>query len=330
VDAGIETPELHRVLLPARRTTWLDNQVLFRQLDAALDVLDAAEVRTLALKGVPLTLRHYRDPSLRPMVDFDLLVAPEAAPDAVGALRRAGWELEWKIDDDFVARTSEVPCRSPDGRGMLDLHWRLVPWVGRSWTAGDPKLWEHARPLQVVDRSTRAPADHDLLLHVILHAYLSGWSYVPRWAADVVTVLRTSGDAFDWDRFLDRVCRARLMLPVGDALEYVRATFVAPVPEPVLASLAGTTASPRERHKHRRAKRPMPAPRHWLLGEAPDLRTSWARISVNYSRTGALRSVAPFVRGRIHVDQVWTLPFTVAGRRIRRLWSKWRASWQRP
>jgi len=321
-EAGIETPELHGPLLRARRAAWLENQVLFRRLDVALDVLDSADIRALALKGVPLALRHYRDPSLRPMVDFDLLVDPDAARDAVGALSRAGWVLEWKVDDDFVARMSEVPCRSPDGRSMLDLHWRLVPWVGRSWTARDSSLWQEARPLPVIDRSTLAPAEHDLLLHVILHAYRSGWTYVPRWAADIVTVLRTSGDVFDWRRFLERVCVGRLMLPVGEALGYVRCAFGAPVPEPVLVTLAGAVATRRETHKHRRAEQPIAAQRHWLLGEAPDLRTSWARISVNYSRTDALRSLPPFLRGRTHVNRVWTLLFAVAGRRARRLWTE--------
>jgi hypothetical protein len=316
VNAGIQDPEVPRLMQAARRT-WLTNQLLFRQLDAALEVLDSAGVRAMALKGVPLVVRHYRDPSLRPMGDVDLLVDPEQAPDGVNALRRGGWGLEWTLDDDFVARTCEVPCRSPDGQGILDLHWRLVPWVGRSWTDRDPELWREAIPLPVVDRVTRAPADHDLLLHVILHAYKSGWAQVPRWVADVVMVLRGSGDSLDWDTFVDRVLRARLALPVAEALEYVTATFDAPVPEPVVGTLTGARSTRRERRKHRRAERTITAQRHWLRGEVADLSTSWARMSVNFSRAGTLSSLRPFLRGRMHVDRVWTLPFAVLGRRIR-------------
>src|SRR5262249_8888001 len=153
-----------------------------------------------------------------PMADFDLLVDPARAVDAIDALQRAGWSLLATPPTDFVYRTSEVPFRSPDAHAVLDLHWRLVPWVGRSWTAGDPALWLSARPLSVDGHTTRAPADHDLLLHVVLHAYRSGWARVPRWVADVVMLLRTSSTTLDWDRLVQRVLSAHLSLPVAEAL----------------------------------------------------------------------------------------------------------------
>ena len=318
VDARIDDPVVPELMQTARRA-WVDNQLTFERLGAALAVLDSAGIQTMALKGVPLALAHYAEPSLRPMVDFDLLVEPERAEDAVGALADAGWTLEWQLDADFVARGFEVPCSAPDGFGVLDLHWRLVPWVGRSWTAPDPALWQDAKTLSVADRVALAPADHDLLLHVILHAFRSGWAQVPRWVADVVVLLRSTTDRFDWDRFVDRVLRAHLTLPVADALEYVTVTFDAPVPRSVRAALRTTRPTRREQHTYRRAQRELVVRRHWLFGEAAHLSTSWARVSINYSRAGALTSIGPFLRGRADVDHVWTLPFVVTRRRIRAL-----------
>ena len=318
VDAGIDDPVVAHLMQTAR-LAWADNQLKFERLDAALEVLDSVGIRSMALKGVPLALKHYPDPSLRPMMDFDLLIDPEQAADAVVALERAGWTLEWTIVPDFVARTYEVPCRSHDGLGILDLHWRLVPWVARSWTDRDLAIWRDAQPLAIADRVTLAPADHDLLLHVILHAYLSGWAYVPRWVADVVVLLRSSTGTLDWERFVDRVVRAHLTLPVADALGYVASTFEAPVPQSVHDGLSGARSTRRERRKHQRGERELISSRDWLLGDFSELRTSWARISVNYSRFGVLSSIGPFLRGRTHVDHVWTLPFVVARRRFQRV-----------
>jgi hypothetical protein len=315
VHAGIDDPVVPQLVQAARRV-WFDNQLAFERLGGALDVLDSIGVRTMALKGVPLALTHYPDPSLRPMVDFDLLVDPDRAADAVDALARGGWPIEWVLVRDFVSRTSEVPCRSPDGLGILDLHWRLVPWVGRSWAARDPDVWRDATPLAIDGRVTLAPAEHDLLLHVILHAFRSGWASVPRWVADVVVLLRSSTGTLDWDRFVNRVLRARLALPVADAIEYVASTFEVPVPRSARDALRGTRSTDRERRKYRRAQRPLSARRHWLSGEAGDLHTGWARVSVNYSRFGAMTSIGPFVRGRTHVDHLWTLPLVVARRRL--------------
>ena len=282
-------------------------------------MLDAAGVAHLALKGVPLALAHYPDVSLRPMVDFDLLVHPESAPTAVDTLRDAGWSIEWTLHPDFVARTCEVPSRPPATHGILDLHWRLVPWVGRSWTAPDPELWTAAEPLAVGRRATLAPAPHDLLLNVLLHAYRSGWAEVPRWVADVVMLLRSTAGSFDWDRFATRVRRGHLALPVTDSLTYVASDFAAPVPDAVLRTLRAMPVTGRERRKHRRVDRPITEDRHWLYGEGSSLRTSWWPISVNYTRRAELASVQPFLRGRLHVDRLWTAPFVVAWRRLRRM-----------
>jgi hypothetical protein len=316
VAAGIDDPIVPRLMQTAR-LAWLENQLTFERLGTALEVLDAAGVRTMALKGVPLALRHYPDPSLRPMGDFDLLITSAHVPDAIAALQRAEWNVDWELDKDFVARTSEVPCSSRDGQAVLDLHWRLMPWVTRSWSADDPDLWHHATPLAVGERSTLAPADHDLLLHVILHAFRSGWTRVPRWAADVVVMLRGTSGTLDWDRFVDRVLRGHLTLVVAAALTYVASTFDAPVPDAVLNRLRVTPSTSRERHMCRLAQREPASRRHWLFGEGNDLRIGWARASVNYSRIGAITSIPPFLRGRTNVDRLWTLPFVVARRRLR-------------
>jgi hypothetical protein len=296
----------------------LGNQLVFHRLGGALDVLAAAGVRTMALKGVPLALRHYQDLSLRPMGDFDLLVEADAASDAVAALRRSGWTFEWTLPPDFVARSYEAPCRPPDGTGILDLHWRLVPWVGRHASAPDPELWEAATPLAVGDHTTLGPAPHDLLLNVIQHAYKSGWLEVPRWVADVVVLLRSSGETFDWERLVERAAPTALALPVGDALAYVAGTFGAAVPESVHGALARYRASRRELRKHRRAQRPLTRKRHRFLGGSEDLLTGWARGSINYTRLGAIQSVGPYLRGRMHVERLWTLPFVVVARRVHR------------
>jgi hypothetical protein len=315
VNAGIEDPVVAQ-LMQTGRHAWVENQLTFERLGAALEILQRADIRTMTLKGVPLALTCYPDSSLRPMIDFDLLVGPERAADAADALEQAGWTAEGDLVTDFTARTPEVPFRSPDGRAVLDLHWRLVPWVGRSWTADDPALWRDATSLMIEDHTTLAPARHDLLLHVILHAFRSGWARVPRWVADVVVLLRSSSGSFDWDHFVRRVLGGHLALPVTSALGYVASRLDAPVPDDVLRRLAGARTTHRERHMHRCAERDIVAARHWLLGEATALRIGWARSSVNYSRIGAFSSFPHFLRGRAHVDRLGTLPFVIAQRRI--------------
>jgi hypothetical protein len=310
---GSEVVQLRRFV---HRAT-ADNQLLFRQLEGVLAVLASAGVEAMVLKGVPLALLHYPRPGLRPMSDFDVLVEPGDARAALAAVTEAGWVPDWDLRPDFVVRGFEVPCSRPGGESILDLHWRLVPWVNRDGSADDPALWSSAVPLAIGGQRARAPAPHDLVLHVILHAYRSGWDAVPRWVADVIVVLRSEGDAFVWDRFVDRVCRAHLAVPVIEALRYVADEFEAPVPASVLQRLAREPTR-RELYKHQLASRAVTAQRDWLLGETRDLRTTWARASINLTRRGAASTVGPFLRLRMNVDRLAALPFAVVARRTRR------------
>ena len=109
----------------------------------------------------------------------------------------------------------------------------------------------------------------------------------------------------------------RLVLPVREALEYLQTKFAAPVPEWVTSGLHAVKPSRRELHKHKVASRREPEA-HRFLGQWPQLRTGWARVSVNYPRTLALRSAPAFLRARMNVEHLSTLPIVVAGRRIRK------------
>jgi len=313
-EAGVQDPQLAALEAIANRTR-ASNELLFEQLRSALEVLDIAGIRTLGLKGVPLVVSYYLDSGLRPMSDADLLVDPTDAARTIAVMREAGWRLA-REPRDFVGR-AEATFASPDHEGVVDVHWRLDPWVTRNAAGRDPALWAAASPIDVLGHEMLAPAPHDLALHVVLHAYRSEWERVVRWVPDLVLVLRDSGALFDWDVFVQRVETGHLVLPVREALEYVRTTFDAPVPGWVIDRLHAARPSRRERRKHRIASTRQ-TQRHWLFGQGLEFRTRWARVSVNYARATATRALPAFLRARADVDHLATWPFVVAGRRIRR------------
>ena len=299
-------------LMQTARHAWVDNQLTFERLGAALDVLDCAGIRTMALKGVPLALAHYPDPSLRPMVDFDLLVDAEQAADTIAALRRAGWCAEWTLGTDFVSRTSEVPCRSSDDHAVLDLHWRLVPWVGRSWTrtippCGTARSTPRRGSYDAGASGPRSLAPRDPARLPV------GMGAVPRWVADVVVLVRTSGATPSSGTGSCSGCCTRISaLPVADALEYVATTFAAAVPDHVRGTLDWARSTRRERRKHRCGERERSVTAPLAVGRSDGSQDRLGSNQRNFSRIGALSSIVPFLRGRTHVDHLWALPFVVA------------------
>jgi len=72
-----------------------------------------AGIQTILLKGAALILLHYKDPGLRPMVDFDILVPAGKAAAAIKVLTELGWT-------STVTSSKAFPKsgRSPDWAGL--------------------------------------------------------------------------------------------------------------------------------------------------------------------------------------------------------------------
>src|SRR5438552_15543 len=71
-----------------------------RELRRLLDVVGAAGIETLLLKGAGLAYTMYAAPHLRPRADVDLLIAPERVDDADRRLAAEGWTRA--AEPDFV------------------------------------------------------------------------------------------------------------------------------------------------------------------------------------------------------------------------------------
>jgi hypothetical protein len=84
-------PEIEAVLARHLAHARARAERLDRGLGEALDTFAAAGVACTLLKGIHTGRRYYRDPGARPMVDIDLLVAPESLRAAERGLARAGW-----------------------------------------------------------------------------------------------------------------------------------------------------------------------------------------------------------------------------------------------
>ena len=313
--AGVDDPGLGRAR-GLRRHTFVTNELLVEQLCSALEVLDAAAVPTLVLKGIPLAHSYYPHVGLRPMGDVDVLVPRDAARIAVAALGAAGWHADRPLPNDFRDRYAEAHLRREGRRHPLDLHWRLVPWIDRRGHGQEEGLWAAARCFEIAGRSSLAPSPDDLLMHVILHAFRSGWAAVPRWVADVAMIVRSAGDAMNWDRFVERALRGAVASPVRDALDYAVAVAELAVPAGVVQTLGGARRRRSFERRYAIGSRPLTSMRSPVTGQLDDVRTIWSRHTVNMTVISRARYLRPFVLARTGTDDLRSLPGVV--RRHRR------------
>jgi hypothetical protein len=296
---GIEH-ELTGRLRGIHRYWWSRNQHLLHRLARVIDLLAAESIDVMVLKGVPLALRYYGDPGLRPMSDFDLLVPTRDADRALARLRAGGWKPTEPIRIHLADRTIDTRVYPGvglvDGEGQeCDLHWHVLHDC--CFDGADESIWRHAETLSIHDRSFLAPDATDLLMHVCVH----GATYNPmppvRWIADAAMILRTAGDRVDWDRLVFEAETRLLAVVMREAVEVLRETVDADVPASVVARLRSARTRRVEEREYRL--------RQLDKGYLRTLTGRRCQFRRQYPNGGPLSSVAKVPD---FLQQIWSLP----------------------
>lgn len=237
----------------ARQRARFKGVLLLRDASDWVKTLAARGVATLALKGLALALRYYRDFGLRPMDDIDLLVRPDDVPEALACLYALGLEPTERIPMacwpprpgapnlgtaavthgcGFVTHAPRTPGGRPEPEArQLDLHWAALST--NCTHRADERFWEAATPLELhggIRTLALSPA-HELV-HVLGHGLR--WNSLPsiRWVADAARVIASG--AVDWEAFVVEVEQRGLALGVGPALAHL-ATYEIAVPAEVVS-----------------------------------------------------------------------------------------------
>ncbi len=301
------------------RRTWYSNQILFRRVAVVLRAFHAAGLQTMLLKGTALVLRFYEDSGLRPMNDCDVLVRPEQATEAVRVLAGLGWRTKWRPIETFkeplFSTINGHEFLDPDWR-MLDLHWHVLPQCG--YAGADDDFWDGAEAVQFQGELTTVLNAEDTLLHVCLHGLVWNPESLVRWIADAMMILDIRQGELDWERLVSQARKRLLLLPLRDALHYLREALDAPIPDGLLRTMRALPVSALERLEHRIRLSP-----RWGLGGMP-------LHFFHYWRYARLSKDSTSGHGPIgllaFLQQVWGLrrpsqvPAYVMGEGLRRAW----------
>lgn len=241
-DLGIDHPLMGR-LKGVYRRIWVETQALFHDVAPVVAALEAAGVRTLLLKGVPLALTYYRSHATRPMFDLDLLVPFAQRSRADEVLRAAGWITGTMVRPHELADQHGLDYHNSRNR-EADLHWHCLREAPS--TFADDWFWRDARPLDFMGVQTLQLRPTAMLLHIIVHGVRSNVEPPIRWIVDAATILRAEPD-IDWDDLLAFAKSQRLCHRLGLGLAYLHEAYDVPVPTRVLKALKASGVSLIER-----------------------------------------------------------------------------------
>jgi Uncharacterised nucleotidyltransferase len=205
-------------------------------LDRVGACLSEAAVPFLVVKGPVLSEHLYPSPDLRTYEDLDILIPPGSFERAIGALQAIGSVL---LDRNWALTRADtrgqLHFQLPMGT-LADVHWHLLNRenVRDGFSIATDDLFERSREVNVGGRSVPALDPVDALLHVALHAALSGGDRLI-WLKDIERSLVVDGPP--WDDVIRRARVWKAGRSIAITLNRARRSLEAPVPDDALDAL---------------------------------------------------------------------------------------------
>lgn len=252
IDLGIDDPDAGR-MKGLYRYHWTRNQLAWRGKDRILRGLEALGIPTLLLKGAALSRTVYREPATRGMHDLDVLVPVKDAARAMDYLQGEGWVAQHFDAKRTIDLFHGCSFLHPDF-GELDLHWHVMRSGCREERTAE--LWAASRQLKADGIPTRALCPADMLLHACEHGMHPSPASELQWLVDSATIIRSSGDDFDWGRLVDQARKFQLVLMVRRTLHFLRRHLDPGVQGEALAALDAERVTKLERVEYFLAGRP--------------------------------------------------------------------------
>lgn len=244
---GIKDPFLTR-FRGLKKKTWYKNQILFKTLKEVLLLFHKNRISTMVIKGAALIPLYFKDLSIRPQNDVDILIRPERVPSASRILKKSGWNIKGKPKKGIKKEALVVRPAATFEKGTIssiDLHWHAVKEC--IYPEADHGFWNHARSMKIdgIDASVMSPTDQLYLTCIHASRHQANWEPLPSvtWITDCVYILRGSYNEIDFQRILDQAQKHNLVLPLRIAFDYLNQKFDGTFPSKFMNRLKKTKIS---------------------------------------------------------------------------------------
>ncbi|RYX83086.1 hypothetical protein EON83_16170 [bacterium] len=237
-QTGIKIPDA-ATISSLTRLGLVRNKLLFKSLGEVARLLGQHNIDVLFIKGVPVAIRDYPYPALRPMSDGDILIRAAQFNRAIEIFKEAGWMY---ASDDIPSEVHHAVPMKNTSHQELDVH-RFA--LGECpYSKGDETLWRSAVTVPFEGITIQVPNPTDLLFLTCVNSVHSPL----RWVLDAMILIR--GNEIDWPRLIKHARHRKLALVTRSALNYIVEKYAAPIPPQVLKTLHSIPVSWLEKHEY--------------------------------------------------------------------------------
>ncbi|MBD2578878.1 nucleotidyltransferase family protein [Oscillatoria sp. FACHB-1406] len=295
--------------LPARlkgiyRRTWLENQVIVKHLTEIFKQFSHSGIEAILLNDAALCLCDYPDIGSRTIHNFNLLVRPERALEALERLSTIGWVSQAKIPTKLSKFPHSLELKHPSGQ-CLNLRWYLFgDGFEETATRG---FWERSLFIEVGKLSVRVlePSDR------FFYACVANRDRQLSRLADAAMILKTSAAKLDWDRLLTQAQQTHFVKALSVSLLELEKIRDRPIPTTVLQQLSQLPLSRLELQEQRvaQSQKKTVFDRFWLRY------CQYARTTHRFELLGFLR----YIQYLWGIERLWAMPGQVLRRGMKRV-----------
>lgn len=209
-----------------------------KQLDEIVSLLEAGGIRAMPFKGVALSELAYRDISLRPIGDMDILVDERLAFLAITLLVNEGFRPEIELNEAqfkaFAKKKNSLLLHHGARYLSVDLHWEMSGHysplaLGSDWIGDDLEM------ISMEGMEAKTSSVEKLLVYLCLHGTRDRWKDLESLAS--IAGLVYGCPDMDWGKVInvaDRL-KCRRMILLGLSMAHI--LFELRIPANILADL---------------------------------------------------------------------------------------------
>jgi hypothetical protein len=204
--------------------------VMTEELLSLLELLKAEGIPAIPYKGPVLAASLYKDLTIRPFNDLDILIKREDLFKAKDVMTSLGYQPHFELTrtqtSAFLKSKYEFPLTHRNGWLMVELKWNLVEDFF-SFPVDQEGLWKRLQPIPLNNKEILTFSPEDLLIILCMHGATHLWSNLI-WICDIARLIHVYKD-LNWESVLTHAhtLRSERMLYLGLSLSahLLRATL---------------------------------------------------------------------------------------------------------
>ncbi len=198
-------------------------------------LLQKKNIKLVPIKGPVLAVHAYKDLSLRPFSDLDILVQKENLTEVALTLLGLGYKCEHPIEalthPYILKKFVDITFSHPKNNIIIELHWKLLKMASAELSCIQT-LFKNSYTIHFQNTDLNSLPLEEEFLYLCIHAAKHRFERI-EWMNDLKLLCLEHQDTYDWERLFQIAKKEKSMSSLLLALSILRKDFSLSLPSPI-------------------------------------------------------------------------------------------------